>query len=116
MAQQHDWYRNETWDDEIEREFFAKLKRARSQRDQYLAVQALSLAEPCPEVAIQLTHHYFETRTDSFNDARPLLARARAYRPLTNVQSAIEAYQAAIDKEPESRQFPTGPAWSLLTI
>jgi len=114
MAQQNDWYRNEKWDDEIERDFFAKLKRARSRRDQYLATQALSLAERHPEVAIQLTYHYFETRTDSFNDARVFSARAQAYRTLNNVSKAIEAYQAAIDKEQESRQFPTGSALELV--
>lgn len=114
MAQQNDWYRNEAWNEEIERDFFARLKRARSRRDQYLAIQALTLAQSCPEVAIQLTHRYFETRTDSFNDARVLSARAQAYRALNSAEKAIEAYQAAIQKEQESRQFPTGSALELV--
>ena len=114
MTKQNDWYRNEEWDDEIESNFFARLNRARSQRDQYLAIQALSLSESNPEVSIQLTDHYFETRTDCFNDARVFLARAEAHRKLKNVRNAIEAYKAATGKESESRQFPTGSALELV--
>ena len=108
MANRNDWYRNTTWNDKIEREFFAKLKRARSQRDQYLAIQSLSLAESVPDVAIRLTYHYFETRTKHSNDARVYSARAKALRSQDRVDEAIDAYVAAIDEERKSHQFPTG--------
>jgi len=35
-----DWYRNESWNSEIEEAFEAKLKRCRSQKSQYLLIQA----------------------------------------------------------------------------
>jgi len=103
MAPKRDWYRYEEWDDKIEREFFARLNRARSQRDQYLAIQALTLAETHPEVSIRLAQHYFKTRTGDFNDSRVLAAQGNAYRALGNTRDALASYQAALDRQ---REFP----------
>lgn len=52
-----DWFRNSNWNDAIETAFFAKLRRARS-KAQYLKIQACTLAEKHPEVALRLLDQY----------------------------------------------------------
>ncbi|MER0374436.1 hypothetical protein ABRZ67_21615 [Vibrio vulnificus] len=79
-----DWYRNEDWDETIEQEFYSKLKRARTQKDQYLIIQALSLSENHPDVTLRLVKEYFETKKNDFEDVRALLAKAAAYKKLIN--------------------------------
>ena len=113
MTRKHDWYRRETWDDEIEQEFFARLKKTRSQRDQYLAIQVISLAQPHPEVSIRLAQHYFETRTGNFNDTRVLAAQGNAHRMLGNAEDALASYQAALARQ---RKYPSFNAVSGTTI
>ena len=56
------WYRNEDWNDEIEDFFYSKLNRARSQREQYLVIQALSLSKTHPNISLRLTREYFESK------------------------------------------------------
>lgn len=99
------WYQHETWDDEIEQAFFSRLKKARSQRDQYLAIQVFSLAQSRPEVSIRLAQHYFETRTGKFNDARVLAAQGNAHKMLGNAEDALASYQAALSVQSESPSF-----------
>ncbi len=60
----------------IEENFYSKLKRARSQRDQYLAIQALTLADDHPRTSLRLLDEYFVSRKDEFDDVRALLAKA----------------------------------------
>jgi hypothetical protein len=57
-----DWYRNKDWNESIEENFYSKLKRARTQRDQYLVIQALTLADKHPDVTIRLVCVNFESR------------------------------------------------------
>ena len=90
-----DWYRNTDWNDEIEADFFRRLDPARSQRDQYLVLQALALADGRPDVALRLVDLYFETRTDPFDDTRARLAAARAHFARGGYLDAIAAYKAA---------------------
>ena len=71
-----DWYRNEDWNESIEEHFYSKLKRARSQRDQYLVIQALTLADNHPKVTLRLVSEYFESRKDQFDDVRAACWRA----------------------------------------
>jgi tetratricopeptide (TPR) repeat protein len=98
----HDWYTNTSWNEEIERVFFEKLARAKSQRDQYLAIQAWTLASFDPDVALRLADHYFETRRDDFHDTRALNARADAYRTLGNVPDTVRAYKEILALEEEA--------------
>lgn len=86
-----DWYRHESWNDEIERDFFAKLGRARAQRDQYLVIQALTIAKNDPKVAIRLIDLYFESKKTSFDDVRALSARADALLAVGQIDAAIKA-------------------------
>jgi hypothetical protein len=108
-----DWYRNTTWNAEIERTFQAKLGRARSQRDQYLVIQALTLAQHEPRVALRLVEQYFETRTREFDDTRALLARADAYVTLHDLPKAVESYKAVLARETEVPGYRSGAYLTL---
>ncbi|MBE5074165.1 hypothetical protein IM511_07590 [Erythrobacteraceae bacterium E2-1 Yellow Sea] len=87
-----DWYRNTDWNDEIEEQFFVKLARARSQRDQYIVLQALTLAESHPQVTLRLVDYYFGTRTDDFDDGRARMAASRANFALGGYEKALDDY------------------------
>jgi tetratricopeptide (TPR) repeat protein len=99
-----DWYRNTEWNERISKAFFDRLARARSQRDQYLVIQALTLSSCFPKAAIELVDTYFETRKDDFDDVRALLAKAEAYRALGELPEAIQAYKDTMAREAE---FPS---------
>jgi tetratricopeptide (TPR) repeat protein len=96
-----DWYRNNKWNDEIEALFYEKLKRARSQRDQYIIIQASHLSESFPLISLQLIDEYFEKRKDKFDDARAYLAQSIAFMKLGDIDKAMEAYRAILKREEE---------------
>ena len=98
-----DWYRNKEWNSEIEEFFYMKLKRARTQRYQYIVIQALSLTDTHPDISLRLVDEYFETREDKYEDARALLARAKAYISQGKRKETVSAYQALLERE---REFP----------
>ena len=99
MLSSQDWFRNKRWSRRLEHEFFDKLARARSQRDQYLAIQALTLAKHEPVAALRLVDHYFETRKKDFHDIQALSARVDAYSSLGEMPKVIENYQAILARE-----------------
>jgi tetratricopeptide (TPR) repeat protein len=103
-----DWYRNKNWNKDIETEFFAKLKRARSQRDQYLVIQALTLTDNHPKISIRLVEQYFESRKDKFDDVRALLAMAEAYLALGQTDSAMNSFRAVLAREAEFSNHQSG--------
>lgn len=94
-----DWYRHEHWSPEIEKGFFEKLDRARSQRDQYLAIQALTLAPHDPAVALKLVDRFFETRNEEFHDLTVLMAQAEAYLSLGDFAESVDSYKAVLEHE-----------------
>jgi len=98
-----DWYRNKDWNTEIEESFYKKLSRARTQRNQYLVIQALTLTDTHPNIALRLVDEYFESREELYEDVRALLARAEAYVSLGNQIETVAAYQAILARE---REFP----------
>ncbi|KLI64926.1 hypothetical protein [Aurantiacibacter marinus] len=85
-----EWYRNTDWNEEIEAMFFAKLEKARSQRDQYIVLQAHHISQSHPKVALRLIDLYFDTRTDDFDDGR-------AHRVAAAAQFASGGYVQALD-------------------
>lgn len=103
----HDWYRREVWSAEVEREFLDRLRRSRSQRDQYLAIQAITLVRLRPDITLRLADLYFDTRTAAFDDSRVLAARGAAHEELGNVGEAVTAYCAALEREDEVPGFKT---------
>jgi tetratricopeptide (TPR) repeat protein len=93
----HDWFRNKSWDPEIEAVFFKKLARAKD-KSQYLRIQASTLASSCPQVALRLLDQYF-TLGEHFDMAQAHVDRASAYLHLGQVGSAILANEAALTRE-----------------
>jgi tetratricopeptide (TPR) repeat protein len=94
----HDWYRNTIWNAGIEKDFFAKLARARD-KTQYLCIQAGCLTATHPAVALQLVEQYFALVVDQFHDATALIVRADAHKILGNFDAARESYEAALARE-----------------
>ncbi|MBB1390077.1 hypothetical protein H5185_11700 [Shewanella sp. SG44-6] len=103
-----DWYRNESWNASIEEHFYSKLKRTRTQRDQYLVIQALTLADTYPEVSLRLVNEYFESRKDQFDDIRALLAKANACKTLNDLDGCISAFKEVLGREREFPNYQTG--------
>ncbi|MEW5248287.1 hypothetical protein [Microbulbifer discodermiae] len=103
-----DWYRNKDWNESIEDHFYSKLKRARTQRDQYLVIQALTLADKHPKVTLRLVNEYFESRIDQFDDVRALLAKANAYFALSDLERCIAAFKEVLGREREFPKHQTG--------
>ena len=103
-----DWYRNKDWNESIEEHFYSKLKRARTQRDQYLVIQALTLADKHPKVTLRLVDEYFESRKDQFDDVRALLDKANAYFALNNLETCIAAFKEVLGREREFPKHQTG--------
>jgi len=95
-----DWFRNEIWNESIEKEFFSMLSRARSQRDQYLVIQALTLSKRLPQISLKLVDFYFESKKSDFEDIRALQAKADSCLALKNYDQAIESMKniLAIEK------------------
>ncbi|HDM8245784.1 TPA: hypothetical protein P0E24_004968 [Vibrio campbellii] len=104
----YDWYRNKVWNDEIETQFYLKLKRSRSQRDQYLVIQALTLTETNPKVTLRLVQEYFETRKNTFDDVRALLARTYAYITLSDIERVVRSYRELLACEMKLPNHTTG--------
>ena len=98
-----DWYRNEDWNDSVEEYFYSKLKRARTQREQYFIIQALTLTDKHPKVSLRLVDEYFESRKDQFDDVRALLARANAFIALGELEKCVGTYKEILQRE---REFP----------
>ena len=92
-----DWYRNKTWNDAVECSFNEHLGRAR-RKEQYLRIQACTLATSHPLVALQLLDRYFAL-PDDFDHAQAHVDRATAYIALQRVPEAINAYEAALSRE-----------------
>ncbi len=103
-----DWYRNRDWNESIEEHFYSKLNRARSQRDQYLVIQALTLAERHPKITIRLVDEYFESRKNQFDDGRALLAKANAFISLKDFEKCIATYKELLEKEKETPNQQSG--------
>jgi tetratricopeptide (TPR) repeat protein len=97
----HDWYRNSSWNADIESDFRQRLHRARD-KSQYLRIQASHLAASHPQVALSLLDQYF-TLGDRVDKAQAHVDRARAFVALDDVDAAISSYEEALVRE---KEFP----------
>ena len=96
-----DWFRNDDWNADIARRFEEKLGRAR-RKEQYLRIQASTLASVHPDVALQLLDRYF-SMPDAFDHAQAYVDRATACKALGRIEEAADAYEAALARE---KEFP----------
>ncbi len=97
MGRRDDWFRNESWDPDIEAAFNEKLRRARD-KTQYLRIQAVTLADRRPDVALTLIDRYFDLGGDAFN-AWAYDTRAEIFLRRGDVDGAADAYEAALKRE-----------------
>jgi tetratricopeptide (TPR) repeat protein len=103
-----EWFRNKTWNETIERTFNEKLRRAR-RKEQYLRIQAGTLASSHAKVALKLLDQYFSLK-DDYDHAQAHVDRARAFVALGRIDQAIESYEAALKREAEFPSLQT-QAW-----
>lgn len=106
-----DWYRNKDWNSRIELSFFDKLRRAR-RKEQYLRIQASTLASSHLEVALRLLDEYFRLN-DNFDHAQAHVDRATAYLAMGQIENAIQAYEDALAREAE---FPNLQTQAILDL
>jgi tetratricopeptide (TPR) repeat protein len=92
-----DWFRSTDWDETISRRFEEKLARTR-RKEVYLRIQAATLAETHPTVALELLDRYFEL-PDDFDHALAYVNRATAMKTLGRIDEAIKSYEAALTRE-----------------
>ncbi len=103
-----DWYRCTAWTQANASRFFEKLRRAR-RKEQYLRIQAATLATTDPEVALDLLEQYFEL-DDDFDHAQAHVDRATALLTLGRLDEALDSYEAALAREAEFGNLQT-QAW-----
>jgi len=106
-----DWFRHTDWNAETEAAFFEKLRRARD-KQQYLRIQASTIAGRKPEVALRLLDEYFALG-DHFDLAQAHADRASAYLALGDVEHAIAALEAALARE---EQYPRLQTYAYLDL
>lgn len=92
-----DWFRNTTWSEAVERTFNEKLQRAR-RKENYLRIQACTLARSHPDVALRLLDRYFSLK-DDFDHAQAYVDRATVLLTLGRIDEAVESYSAALARE-----------------
>lgn len=107
-----DWYRNEAWNQEIEDFFFRKLSRARSQKAQYLKIQAYYLIDSAPDVVLKLATYFRVNCQDDFWEQELCLCESKAYFNLSNTNQAIVKVKEALNwliKKPNTKT--DAPYW-----
>lgn len=93
----NEWFRNDSWNEEVAALFELKLRRAR-RKEQYLRIQACTLAKSHPAIAHELLDRYFEL-PDNFDHAQAHVDRATAFLAEGKNREAMQAYEAALARE-----------------
>ena len=96
-----EWYRNNSWNAEVSAAFESKLRRAK-RKEQFLRIQASTLAHTFPKVAHSLLDRYFAL-PDDFDHAQAYVDRASAFLAEGKLAEAVASYEAALARE---RVFP----------
>lgn len=98
-----EWFRNNIWNDDIERAFFAKLQRARPfKRAQYLRIQVCHLTKTCPLDALRLLDVFFSMKGLPYYELEEAIAyvhKAEAHIALGDIPLAIQSYDMALQTE-----------------
>lgn len=107
-----DWYRNKSWNKDIEEAFFNKLSRSRSQKPQYLKVQASCLVDSHPEVVVKLSKFFRENCPDDFWEQELCLYESKALRNLEENDLAISKAKESLDWREKKPNIQTHiPYW-----
>jgi tetratricopeptide (TPR) repeat protein len=105
MMARDDWFRNADWNESIEKAFFAELDRVRN-KQQYLRIQAYTIARSHPRVALRLLDEYFRLGKH-FDYPQAHIDRAAACLALGDCTQAILSYEAALAFEERRPNFTT---------
>ena len=100
-----EWYRNHSWNKDIEKFFFDKLKRARD-KEQYLRIQASYLSGIEPHVSLKLLDMYFNLK-DDFEHAQAYHTKATALINLGDFEGAVSSFKSALQREFEFPNLKT---------
>lgn len=104
-----DWYRNSTWSDHVQKEFFERLDRSRGARAkaQYVRIQAYHLEQAGTResysAAIELLELIRERWWDDAGQAQVFHQLARCREGLGEVSEAVGFYRQAVQAQ---REFP----------
>ena len=107
-----DWYRNTTWDADIEAAFEAKLARTRSQKAQYLRIQGSMLKDSRPDVAVRLLDRCI-AEGEPFHIAHAMLDKGHALYVAGEVDAALQSLEEAIDQQRREPMFRTSAAFDF---
>ena len=110
-----DWFRNEEWTPEIEAHFEERLRRAKSQKAQYLRIQGSMLKDRHPAAAIGLLQRCVESGDESHVAAANLEAAHASYM-LGDLDRALAYLEAAMDQEARQPMFRTSAAFDYAML
>lgn len=100
-----DWFRQTDWTPSAAAEFHANLARSRSQRSEYLRIQALTLADTRQlrnaAPAIELSKQFLAINKYRHNVAQAHAVMAQAFETLGDPREAVEEYRRAVVAERE---------------
>ena len=103
MSAHRDWFRKTAWSAQHAADFERNLARSRSQRAQYIKIQAQTLADTgkaqLADAAIQLAHRYLKEDPRGFFETQAHLTIAKASGTKGDVSAALQAYRNAVEAE-----------------
>ena len=91
-----DWYRQTEWTEQSAALFEEKIARARSQKAQYFAIQAILLWPKHPDVALALAERGIAASEEGWIDPRLPMARAYARLQLGQVDAVLAEFEQTI--------------------
>jgi tetratricopeptide (TPR) repeat protein len=94
-----DWFRNESWNDEIREAFFKRLHRSRSNKAQYLRIQAHHLAKKHPDAASELLDLIFSEYPEKMELSAAYLQRAELAINKRQLSEAIKWLRMALQHQ-----------------
>lgn len=98
-----EWYRQTKWTSEIATAFEERLAKSRSQRGEYLRIQAITLAdtlEPANAIpAIELARRRLEHEESVLHAAQMHAVIAQAFTTLGKIPEALESYRRSVALE-----------------
>ncbi|NNC47750.1 MAG: hypothetical protein HKO13_04870 [Sphingomonas sp.] len=107
-----EWYRQTEWTEEGAALFEEKIARARSQKAQYLTLQAYHLLDARPDVSLKLLDRAdaADQAGDGFEQARINTFRAEANLRLGQIEDVLAAYKRAMKRQDGSGVIYTSAA------
>ena len=94
-----DWYRMTDWTEEGAANFEKKIERARSQKAQYLTLQAYHLLDRRPDISLKLLDRAEEADVERYEGGRINNFRAEANLRLGNIEKVLSSYEDSMREQ-----------------